>query len=208
MNIQQQKILDSVLACIAHDGWTPEAFAQGVKLSGISMAQAQKQFPQGIIDIAEGFHATINEAMLARISGKRNFVTMRVRDKVAFAVRARLEAIVDRREVMRRLLTWSLLPRNIRRATQHLWQAADAIWIAAGDTTTDYNHYTKRLLLIAVMKSTLSFWLNDKSPDCTETWAFLNRRLDDVMRIGKGINVIKTVGISDIASFVKARFKG
>ena len=109
---------------------------------------------------------------------------------------------------MRRLLVWSVLPRNIRKATQYLWRAADTVWTAAGDTSTDYNRYTKRLLLIVVMKTTLSFWLNDHSPECAETWAFLDRRLDDVMKVGKGISVIKTVGISDIASFVKARFRG
>ena len=109
---------------------------------------------------------------------------------------------------MRRLLTWSLLPSNIRKSTAYLWQAADDVWIAAGDVSTDYNRYTKRLLLIAVMKSTLSFWLKDISTDCSATWTFLDRRVDDVMRIGKGIQVVKTVGISDIASFVKARFKG
>ena len=208
MNPKQQKALAKILPCIAQDGWTHDSFTQGIKLAGLSQSDAQKLFPNGIADVADCFHQFIDDAMQERISGKRNFTALRVREKVAFAVRARLEAIEPHREPMRRLLTWSLLPRNIRKATQHLWQAADAVWIAAGDNATDYNRYTKRLLLIAVMKSTLSFWLNDKSPDCKDTWAFLDRRLEDVMRIGKGISVIKTVGISDVASFVKARFKG
>ena len=110
--------------------------------------------------------------------------------------------------IMDELRSADWLPRNIRKSTNYLWQAADTVWIAAGDTSTDYNRYTKRLLLIAVMKSTLSFWLNDTSVDYSATWAFLDRRINDVMRIGKGINVVKTVGISDIATFVKARFKG
>ena len=208
MNTKQQKILDKVLSCITQKGWTHEAFIQGVKASGVSTAEATKLFPLGVVDVVDAFHQFISEAMRKSIATKRNFAGMRVRDKVTFAVRARLEAIEQYREQMRRLLTWSLLPSNIRKSTAYLWQAADDVWIAAGDVSTDYNRYTKRLLLIAVMKSTLSFWLKDISTDCSATWTFLDRRVDDVMRIGKGIQVVKTVGISDIASFVKARFKG
>ncbi len=208
MNAKQRKILNSALSFVAQDGWTQEAFVQGVKVSGVSLPEAEKLFPLGITDIADAFHQFINEAMQERIAAKRNFAGLHVREKVTFAVRARLEAIEPYREPMHRLLTWSLLPRNIRKSTNYLWQAADTVWIAAGDTSTDYNRYTKRLLLIAVMKSTLSFWLNDTSVDYSATWAFLDRRINDVMRIGKGINVVKTVGISDIATFVKARFKG
>ena len=206
MNAKQQKIFDSVLTLIPHEGWTPAAFTRGVKKAGLSPAEARKFFPHGIEDIAEAFHRSIDDAMQAQIKHKRNFAALRVREKITFAVRARLHAVEKNRDAMRRLLVWSLLPRNIRKATEHLWQAADAIWGVAGDTSTDYNYYTKRLLLVAVMKSTLSFWLNDTSLDHNDTWAFLDRRIEDVMKLGKGISVIKTLGVSDIASFVRSRF--
>jgi ubiquinone biosynthesis protein COQ9 len=144
--------------------------------------------------------------MQAKILAKRNFAVMRVRDKITFAVRVRLEAIETHRDAMRRLMVWSLRPRHMREAARFVWQAADKIWMAAGDTATDYNFYTKRVLLIAVMKSTLAFWLNDNSLNHKDTWDFLDRRIDDVMKLGKGISVIKTVGVSDIMSFVRKRF--
>jgi len=206
MKPKQQKLFHSILTLIPQEGWTPTAFARGAKKSNLTPAQARKLFPHGIEDVAEAFHHSIDEAMHSRIKSKRNFTTLRTRDKITFAVRARLEAIEENHEAMRRLLIWSLLPRNIRKATQHLWQAADAIWKAAGDTSTDYNYYTKRLLLVVVMKSTLSFWLNDKSRDHADTWQFLDRRIEDVMMLGKGLSVIKTVGISDIVSFARSRF--
>jgi len=205
MNSKQQKILDSVLAAVPREGWTAQSFLAGVKASGIRAAEADKIFPQGIADIVAAFHGSINEAMQARIAQKRNFAAMRVRDKVTFAVRARLEAVAKNRDAMRRLLVWAVMPQHIRQSTALLWQAADAIWIAAGDRSTDYNYYTKRLLLIAVMKSVLSFWLNDESAGCAESWDFLDRRIADVMTIGKGMSVIKTVGLSDIIGFVKTR---
>lgn len=206
MNLKKQKLFDAILAAVSTEGCTPSAFAQGIKNSSLPPREARKFFPRGIEDVAEAFHDTIDEAMQARIKSKRNFAAMRVRDKVTFALRARLEAIEGKDEAMRRLLIWSCLPRNIRQATQRLWQTVDAIWAAAGDTSTDYNYYTKRLLLVAVMKSTLSFWLNDKSRGHADTWQFLDRRIEDVMMLGKSISVIKTVGISDILSFARSRF--
>jgi len=208
MKTKSQKHIDSILAAIRSHGWTVEAFRNGLKKSGASEAEAKKLFPHGIEDIVSLFHAMIDDAMQARIREKRNFVALRVRDKITFAVRARLGAIEPYRDIMRRLLIWSLHPRNIRKATQQLWHAADMVWIAAGDTSTDYNYYTKRLLLIAVMKSTLSFWLHDVSAKYQETWAFLDRRIADVMMVGKGISVIKTVGISEIFSLVRNRLAG
>jgi len=206
MNRKQQKIFDSILALIAKEGWTAQAWQQGVKASGLSMREAEKLFPGRIEDIVAAFHQSIDEAMHASIKAKRNFPALRTRDKITFAVRARLQAIENHREVMRRLLMWSILPQHIRGATKSLWDAADQIWVVAGDTSRDYNYYTKRLLLIAVMKSTLSFWLQDGSADYRETWAFLDRRIADVMTMGKGLSVIKTVGVSDIVSFVRSRF--
>ena len=203
MNIKQSQILNAVLACVPQDGWTAQAFARGIKRSGVTPAQAAKLFPDGIAGIVAAFHLSINEAMQARIKARRNFSTLRVRDKITFAVRARLEATEPHREAMRRLLVWAVLPCNLRASMQQLWNAADEIWVSAGDTSTDYNYYTKRILLIGVMKTTLAFWLNDASPDCVETWKFLDRRIEDVMRVGKGISMVKTLGVADIMSLVR-----
>jgi len=206
MTPKQRKIFDSVIAAVSQKGWTAGAFAQGLKNSGSSSAEAHKLFPNGILDIIEAFHHSIDSAMLSRIEVKRNFRAMRVRDKITFGVRARLEAAEKNQEAMRRLLVWSLMPSHMTKSSSYLWQAADAIWIAAGDTATDYNRITKRLLLIAVMKSTLSFWLNDVSQDHCETWEFLDRRIADVLAMGKALNAAKSIGLSGIASFARSRF--
>ena len=206
MNGKQQRLLASVLARVPYDGWTILAIAKGAKVAGFSPAEAQACFPDGVAGVVAAFHAMINNTMRAAIKGNRKFAVLRTRDKVAFAVRARLEAVDDYREAMQRLLVWGVMPRNIRAASGHLWQAADEVWRAAGDTSTDYNYYTKRILLIAVMKATLSFWLNDVSPECRDTWEFLDRRIGNVLTVGKGIGVAKTVGVEDILSFVRSRF--
>jgi ubiquinone biosynthesis protein COQ9 len=205
MTPKQHKILPSVLAQIPLCGWTDAAFASGVKAAHVTTAEAATLYPEGINDIVAAFHAMIDEELQTRIAAKRNFRALRTRDKITFAVRARFEIMQPHREAVSRLMVWAVFPRNLRRSTQHLWQAADTIWHAAGDTSTDYNAYTKRGLLCAVMKATMIFWLADTSPDYAETWAFLDRRINDVMTLGKGIHIAKALELSDIVSFVKSR---
>ncbi|MDR3448570.1 MAG: COQ9 family protein [Alphaproteobacteria bacterium] len=195
MKQKQHKILGEVLAQVMREGWTMRA---------IERAGAAKTFPQ-VEDAVAAFEAMIDEDVQAKVKAKRNFSAMRVRDKVAFAVRARLEAMEPYRDAARRLAVWFLMPRHIVDGAKHLWKTADAIWLAAGDESTDYNYYTKRALLIAVMKAAFAFWLADESKGRQESWDFLDRRIEDVMRVGKGMSVIKTVGIEDIVSFVKTR---
>jgi ubiquinone biosynthesis protein COQ9 len=60
-------------------------------------------------------------------------------------------------------------------ALQLLYRTVDAIWYAAGDTSTDFNFYTKRATLAGVYSSTLLYWLNDRSEGSEATWSFLDR---------------------------------
>jgi ubiquinone biosynthesis protein COQ9 len=200
---KHKTLLDSVLAHVPHQGWTVRAITQAAKSVGMTQAQADAAFPRGIADVVADFHALLDDGMDRAIAMQRRFTSMRTRDKVAFAVTARLQAATPHREALRRLGVWALMPMNVTQASRLLWQAADKIWAAAGDTSTDYNFYTKRILLVAVMKATLLFWLNDESKNNQETWDFLDRRIGDVMNLGKGINLVKT-GAIDPKAFVKS----
>ncbi len=94
------------------------------------------------------------------------------------------------REAVRAALTFlALPPRNIH-LPKCVWATADKIWRAAGDTATDYNHYTKRILLSGVLSATTLYWLNDDSAKKEKTWAFLDRRIDNVLKIGQGMNQV------------------
>jgi ubiquinone biosynthesis protein COQ9 len=89
------------------------------------------------------------------------------------------------REAVRRALAILAMPQNVPLALRIGWRTADLMWRIAGDTSTDFNHYTKRMTLGAVYGSTLLVWLDDQSDGWTETAAFLDRRIDDVMRFEK-----------------------
>src|SRR5206468_8257940 len=110
---------------------------------------------------------------------------MMIREKIGALGWRRLEIMGPAREAVRRALAILAMPQNLPLALRISWRSADLMWRIAGDTSTDFNHYTKRMTLGAVYGSTLLVWLDDESDQWTETAAFLGRRIDDVMRFEK-----------------------
>jgi len=202
---KQDRLLNAILARVPQKGWTELAVAAAVKDSRLSVDEGKRLFAAGIKDVIRAFEDKTDQAVRQKIRANRRFAAMRVRDKVTFGVRARLEFLAEHRAAVQRLVVWYALPTHLPHAVAHLWHVADFIWGEAGDTSTDYNRYTKRLLLAAVFKATLIFWLNDISPDYRETWAFLDRRIADAMALGKGASAVKAIGLGNIVKFMRGK---
>jgi len=175
------QILDAALMHVPFDGWSETAFKAAIVDTGIAPAVARGLFPRGALDLATAFHRRGDDLMVAALKAQ-TLTDMRFRDKVAFAVRLRLEA-VDDKEAVRRGATLFALPMHAVEGSKLIWGTADRIWTALGDTSRDINWYTKRVTLSGVYSSTVLYWLGDDSLDHQATWAFLDRRIDDVMKI-------------------------
>lgn len=141
------------------------------------------RFSRGAVDLALAFHRRGDAQMVARLT-EADLSAMRFRDRIAAAVRYRLEAVEDR-EAVRRGTTLFALPMHAADGAKAIWGTADLIWNTLGDSSDDVNWYTKRATLSAVYGSVVLFWLGDNSPGHQATWAFLDRRIDDVMQIEK-----------------------
>jgi ubiquinone biosynthesis protein COQ9 len=180
----KRKLLAAMLPHVPFDGWSGAVILRAATESGIDAAMVPRLFPNGPLDAVKFWIAEADRAMLAEL-GLRDLAAMKVRERVATAVRIRLESQAPHREAVRRALALLALPPNAAAGLTSLYRTVDAIWQVAGDTATDWNFYTKRLLLAGVYGTTLLFWLDDKSEGFAATWAFLERRLADVMRIQK-----------------------
>lgn len=177
-------ILDATLAHVPFDGWSAKSMAQGAAEAGVTEAYARLAFSGGVKDMVVYYLARLDD-QLAAVLAKKKLGKMRIRDRIITAVQARLALNEENREVVRRTLTWAAIPGHGDVAARALWKTADVMWRAAGDTATDFNHYTKRLILSGVYSSTLLVWLQDESEDYADTAAFLDRRIDNVMQIEK-----------------------
>ncbi len=166
------------------DGWTAKAVDTAAAQLGIDPAQARLAFPKAKIDMIDAYIAAVDSAMAAEFPPEK-IAAMKVRDRIRSQLWFRLQTMAPAREALRSALAILAMPPNAPRGLAIGWRTADLIWRNAGDTATDFNHYTKRLTLGAVYASTLIAWLDDQSDGFADTAAFLDRRLGDVMRFEK-----------------------
>lgn len=176
-------LLDAILTHVAFDGWTHAAIRAGAEDLGISEGRALLVFETGL-DALLAHKAQMDDALTDALA-KADMDTMRIRDRITFAVRTRFELMAPYREAERRAATLLAMPHNAPLAAKAIWKTVDIMWRAAGDTATDFNHYSKRTILGAVYSSTFLIWIGDDSEDCADTWAFLDRRIEGVMKFEK-----------------------
>lgn len=174
-----ERLLEAALPHVAFDGWSEATFRAAAAEAGIAPGLARVIYPRGALDLAVAFHRRGDRTMAAALAGE-DLSALRFRDRIARAVRLRLEH-ADR-EVVRRGAALFALPQNAASGAALVWGTADAIWRALGDTSDDFNWYSKRATLSAVYSATVLFWLGDESEGRAATWDFLDRRIGDVMR--------------------------
>lgn len=176
-------LLDAALNHVAFDGWSPATFSAAARDVGVTDAEAKVLAPRGAVDLAVAYHRRGDRAMNERLR-HADLSGMRFRDKVATALRYRIEAMSDR-EAVRRATALFALPNHAAEGARLVWETADHVWTALGDKSDDLNWYSKRATLSAVWASTVLYWLGDDSAGQADTLAFIDRRIEDVMRIEK-----------------------
>jgi len=182
MTDPKNALLEAALDHVPFDGWSHETFQAAIRDADIDPTVARATCPRGAVDLAVAYHNRGDAEMVAGLQAA-NLPALRYSERVAHAVRLRLEA-ADK-ELVRRGTTLFALPQYAGDGVKLLWGTADAIWTALGDTSEDVNWYTKRATLSGVYSATVLFWLGDTSEDNADTWAFLDRRIENVMQIEK-----------------------
>ncbi len=170
-----------IAANAAFDGWSDAARDMAADAAGIDRDVAALAFEEGPVDMIDAWFADIDVAMLESLPLER-LSAMKIRARIAALIEARLQATAADRESLRRALAILALPQNLTKAGRLGWRTVDTIWRAAGDVATDYNHYTKRTILLGVYAATVTVFLDDESEGFAETRAFLSRRIDGIMR--------------------------
>ncbi|WP_205479914.1 COQ9 family protein [Sphingomonas arenae] len=166
------------------DGWTPAAVDAAADAMGIDRAQARLAMPKEAARLIDVYIAGVDRAMAAEFPAER-LAAMKIRARIRDMLWARFRIMEPAKEAVRRALATLAMPQNVALGTRLGWRTADVIWRLAGDTATDYNHYTKRLTLSGVYGSTLLAWMGDESEGSAATAAFLDRRIDNVMAFEK-----------------------
>jgi len=180
----KDKILLTALDDVPFDGWTWDVVKQATVTSGFDAEMADAVFPDKIEGVLGHFSEWSDRQMMIELE-KINPDDLKIRDRVQKGVEARITVLSEHKESVRAASAYWMHPLRKKTAAKKVWKTADHIWNWAGDTAQDYNHYTKRFLLSGVITTTFLFWLNDKNEDNAKTFEFLERRIENVLVIGK-----------------------
>jgi ubiquinone biosynthesis protein COQ9 len=181
---QKDALLEAMLPDVVFDGWSMVSLRAGAKRSGLDDGAVAALFPDGPGQAALWLDEWADRRMLAALEAQ-DLAALKVRERVAAGVMARLDVLAPHREAVRRALALKATPFGAVKAAESVYRTVDALWYAAGDTSTDFNFYTKRSLLAAAYAPTVLYWLNDRSEGAADTRDFLTRRLDEILQLPK-----------------------
>ena len=183
----KDRVLEAALLHAPFDGWSRKTLLHAASDAGLDAATARRLFPQGGDSLIEWLDDWADRRMLEAAAGE-DLARLPVRRRIAWLVRARLEPLGHHREAMRRAAVAHGLPNNLLTTGRSVWRTVDRIWEAAGlggSPGEGFSYYSRRATLAAVLVATFLYWLEDQSEDFADSWAFLDRRIEDVMRIGQ-----------------------
>lgn len=177
------RLVAAMLPHVPFDGWTATARDMAAEAEGVDRDIAAMALPDAVAMVDA--YTERADALMTAAMDEVGAATMKVRDRIRFALNCRLDAADPDKEAVRRALAVLLTPANAPLAAHTLWRTADAMWRAAGDTATDFNHYSKRAILGSVYSASLLYWLDDDSENHEATRGFIDRRIDNVMSFEK-----------------------
>lgn len=178
------RLAPAIASNAAFDGWSDGALDLAADGAGIDRDIARLAFDGGAVAMIDAWFAHVDAAMVAAIPADR-LAAMKIRERIAALVEARLRTMLPDREALRRARSILASPQHLGAAARLGWRGVDRIWRRAGDTAVDYNHYTKRAMLLAVYTATATVFLDDESDGLVDTRDFLARRIDGIMRFEK-----------------------
>lgn len=180
----RETLIMAALPDVAFDGWSRQTMRAAARASDTDLSAADAAFPRGGIDMALAFHRLMDGKMAEALPAK-DLAEMRIRDRITQLVRTRLEVVGPHKEAVRRGAVLLAMPIYAAEGARAIWGTADLMWRLAGDTDEDFNWYSKRAILSSVYSATVLYWLGDQDPRSEATWAFLNRRIEEVMQFEK-----------------------
>ena len=180
----RDRILDAALRIAPFEGWSRRTLLRAARDAGLTQGAADLYFPDGELGLIRYWHQRTLAALEAGIA-TRGLANMRIRDRVREGVLLAMETIGADETALRRAMSRMSLPDAAGQAPRQAWEVADTIWRGIGDSSTDFNYYTKRAILAGVVTSTLVAWLGDADPDKASARAHLDRRLDNVLQFEK-----------------------
>ena len=165
-------------------GWSDKALAMAASELGVPAERGRLCFPGGALAMIDAWFDAIDCAT-AKAYPPERIASLKIRERIRDLVLYRIEVVHPHKEALRRALAILALPQNALVGPRLAWRAADRMWRIAGDTATDFNHYSKRAILSGLYGATMLVYLDDDTEALATTRGFLDRRIANVMEFEK-----------------------
>lgn len=173
----EQQLLDEALKLVPAHGWTWRMTKLAGKAMGMSDGETELLVPHGPADLAALLSRRHDDRALAALADV-HASNLKIRERIRRAVEARLDAAAQDEPATRRWTGYLALPQNLALGARLAWESADGLWRWAGDTATDENHYSKRLILGGILQAATAVRIASGRQAALE---FVDRRIDNVM---------------------------
>ena len=183
-NETRDAILNAALKIAPFEGWAELTLKRAARDAGYPEGSDELYFENGLSDLLNHWSDRLNLQTEQDIK-KLDLGALKIRDRVTQSVLLRLQAFGPHEEAARRASSRLIMPDLAPTGIRQIWNAADTIWRAIGDTSTDANYYSKRAILASVIGTTLPIWLSDQLDDKATARAFLDNRIGNVMEFEK-----------------------
>lgn len=177
----EQAVLDAAIARAPVLGWNARLVRAACEAQGLSLGDEELLLPNGARDLAALLSRRHDDRAMADLAGVEA-TSLKIRERIARALSARMEAGAEELEATRKCAAFLALPTNADLGLKLTWETADLLWNWAGDTATDWNHYSKRAILSGILIPALTMrWFDGKEP----AEAFVAARIENVMAFEK-----------------------
>ncbi len=182
-------ILQKLKKIVSVEGWSEKVLKQLLQ-NGVEKSDLVTYFQYDYKELLKYSLEELNNSLEKEIN-KINIINYSLNKRIKKILMLRFNILNNDKEFYKKTFYHLLIPSNNKIMKSSLYKSVDTMWYLAGDNSTDFNFYTKRLILVVIYVNAL-FVLFNKNFD--EVESNIDRNLKKISKIPK---------IKDRISFIK-----
>ena len=184
------KVLKEAKKNISDLGWNKKLLLKTQHDLNFQNDEISALFPNGYYDLLEMYLDEINNKMISE-SKKINLIRLRVHERIRELIILRLKIMSENKKMISKTFIFLLFPKNYKISLRIIYKTIDEIWFLSGDHSTDFNFYSKRIILASIYSAVMIHFINNN--DLDKTIIFLDKQLKKVSKIPKLKNKINNI---------------
>ena len=143
---------------VSSDGWSSDVIKKLIE-AGVKSTDLTFFFKNDYKKILEFSLKELNKINENRIK-KINIINLPLNKRIKKILMMRINIINEDKDFYKKTFYHLMLPQNLKILKANLYRSVDNMWYIAGDNSTDFNFYTKRIILATIYTNALHVLFN------------------------------------------------